>query len=105
MDRPEDPGGDPCVSSGHVLSETAGACRVIDKLNCSPKTVFRLGAGGQHRRGKTGFFLEAFALPVLFGSNPLIQRRALALLPWGQAPRRRKDESFLLKPLWHVGNR
>ena len=44
-------------------------------------------------------------LPALFGSNPLIQRRALALLPWGQAPRRREDESFRLKFLRHVGNR
>ena len=83
--------------SGHVLSETAGAFASGESLIVNPDGLpgnrFSLQGNGQHRRGKTGFFLEACALPVLFGSNPLIQRRALALLPWGQAPRRHEDES------------
>ena len=51
VDRPEDPGGNPRVLSGHVLSETAGATLSCSgaKLNSLPR---RGDEGGLHRRGK-----------------------------------------------------
>jgi hypothetical protein len=47
------------VYAGHVLSETAGACRFHDELNRKTESGVPFEASGQHRRGKTGFFPEA----------------------------------------------
>ena len=45
VDRPEDPGSNPCVSSGHVLSETAGArAPPGEPLNSLPQLCGNPGA-------------------------------------------------------------
>jgi large subunit ribosomal protein L10 len=70
VDRPEDPGEIPRVSSGHVLSETAGACASLREasLNSLPR---RGAKGGLHRRGDRFFRRRLIRAFGVCGSNHL----------------------------------
>jgi hypothetical protein len=83
------------IVPGHVLSETAGACRVSEKLNRSPERGFPKRISGFSAAasidGERPDFTGGFPASGVVWFEPSDPENGCAPLQWGQALRRRED--------------